>query len=119
MNEGIWREFQARGTSLNPRILDSIFDDINYFLNENDESLRPGILVECVGNRSESGQVTENVLSNIDVKIKKGDIDCFIVALHDWDAMAEKNIYHGENKIEIIRVSINEDIELIEMAYSF
>jgi len=119
VNGSIWREFQARGKSPNPRVLDSTFDDTNYLLSENGGSLRPGIVVECVGNRSESGQVTGTVLSNTGVKIKKGDVECFTVALHGWDAVTEKDVYHGGNKVGTIRASISKDIGLVETSHSF
>ena len=119
LNGSIWREFQASGKSLNPRTVDSTFDDINYLLSQNGGSLRPGIVVECVGNRSESGQVTGDVLSNTDVKIKKGDVECFTVALPSWDAVTENHVYHGGNKVGTIRASISEDIGLVETPHSF
>jgi len=61
VNGCIWREFQACVKPPNPRILDLTYDDTNYLLSENGGCLRPGIVVECVGNRSESGRVTRGM----------------------------------------------------------
>jgi len=119
VNGSIWREFQARAKAPNPQVLDSTYDDTNYLLGENGVCLRPGIVVECVGNRSESGKLTGNVLSNTGVKIKKGDVERFTVALHGWDAVTKKDIYHGGNKVGTIRDSLSEDIGLVETQHSF
>ena len=119
VNGSIWREFQARAKAPNPRFLDSTYDDTNYLLGENGGRLRPGIVVECAGNRSETGNVTGNVLSNCGVKIKKGNIERFTVALHGWDAVTEKDVYHAGHKIGTIRDSRSEDIGLVETQHLF
>ena len=119
VNGSIWREFQARAKAPDPRVLDSTYDDTNYLLGENGGCLRPGIVVECVGNTSDSGQVTGNMLSNTGVKIKKGDVERFTVALHGWDAVTEKDVYHGGNKVGTIRDGVSEDIGLVETSHSF
>jgi hypothetical protein len=63
--------------------------------------------------------VTGNVLSNTGVKIKKGDVERFTVALHGWDAVTEKDVYHGGNKVGTIRDSVSEDIGLVETSHSY
>src|SRR5947207_4129462 len=60
-----------------------------------------------------------NVLSTSGVKIKKGDVECFTVALPGSDAVTEKDVYHGGNKVGTIRASLSEDIGLVETPHSF
>ena len=119
VNGTIWGEIQGHAKATNPQVLDSTYDDTNYLLGENGGRLRPGIVVECVGNRLESGNIIGNVLSNSGVKIRKGDVEGFTVALHGWDAVTEKDVYHGGNKVGTIRDNLSEDIGLVESPYSF
>ena len=53
------------------------------------------------------------------VRIKKRNIERFTVALHGWDAVTEKDVYHAGQNFGTIRDSRSGDIESVETQHSF
>ena len=109
----------ARAKRPNPAVLDGSFDDTNYLLSENGGALRPGVLLECIGNVDDDGKVKGNMLTNAGVKVCKGDQQRFTCALHGWDKVVEKDVYHAGAKVGMITEAFGEDIGLVKTSAPF
>ena len=109
----------ARPKRPDPTVLDGSFDDTNYLLPENGGALRPGVLLECIGNVGVDAVVDGNMLSNSGVKVCKGDKQRFTCALHGWDQVLDKDVYHAGNKVGVIREVFGEDVGLVETPFPF
>ena len=100
-------------------VLDGSFDDSNYLLPENGGALRPGVLLECVGNIGDDGVVEGNMFTNAGVKVCKGDKQRFTCAVHGLDKVIEKDVYHAGTKVGVITEAFHEDIGLVETSVPF
>ena len=109
----------ARAKCPDPTVLDGSFDDANYLLPENGGVLRPGVLLECIGNVGNDGRVEGTMLSNAGIKVCKGDKQRFTCAGHGWDEVVEKGVYHAGTKVGVITEALGEDIGLVETFLSF
>jgi len=109
----------AKAKRPDPTVLDGSFDDTDYLLPENGGALRPGVLLECMGNVGVDAVVDGNTLSNSGVKVCKGEKQRFTCALHGWDQVPDKAVYHAGNQVGVIREALGEDIGLVETPFPF
>lgn len=119
INGVLWRDVHGRRKIPNPRVLDSVYDNSNYLLQENGGKLRPGILVECMGNLTETGDREGACISNAGIKVKRGEVSRFTVAAHTWDAVQDKDVYHGGVRVGRVEKTISEDVGMVESAFPF
>jgi len=109
----------ARAKHPEPTILEGSFDDTNYLQPENGGALRPGVVLECIGNVGVNAGFDGNMLTNSGVKVCKGESRRFTCALHGWDQTPNKDVYHAGNKVGVISEAFGEDIGLVETSFPF
>jgi hypothetical protein len=81
--------------------------------------LRPGILVDCIGNPTETGDREGTCLSNAGIKVKRGEVFRFTVAAHTWDAAQDKDVYHGGVCVGRVEKTVSEDVGMVDSAFPF
>jgi hypothetical protein len=81
--------------------------------------LRPGVLLECIGNVGDDGTITGDMFTNTGVKVCKEGSQRFTCARHGWDKVAEIDVYHAGTKVGVIPEALGEDIGLVETPFSF
>jgi len=99
------------------RDFDSDYDDTDYLHPDNGGTLKPGMLLECAGYVDEAGVRQGAILSNSGVKIQKNEETRVTVAMHGWDAVDNKLVYHptrtGHN-IGTIVEKVGQDIGILD-----
>ena len=109
----------SRAKRPDPSPVNGNIDDTNYLLPENGGSLKPGVLLECIGNVDDDGLVKDDMLTNTGVKVCKEGKKRFTCAAHGWDKVVEKDVYHAGTNVGVITEALGEDIGLAETSVSF
>jgi hypothetical protein len=113
----------ARTVQPQPRELGGQYDDTDYLDPENGGILNPGMLLECGGYVDKNNFRQGIVMSNSGIKVENvGGDERMTVAVHGWDAVDEKIVYHptrrGHNVGTILDV-LGEDIGLTSLTCNF
>jgi hypothetical protein len=87
-------------------------DDTDYLAPENGEALRPGYLMQCIGNVKDD-ILTGECSSTSGIAVKRGDQLRLTVASHTWEAVRDKKVYHRGHYVGNVDAVVGEDIGLV------
>ena len=118
------KDSYARLKTPNPQLVDKHgehqSDDTEYLDPKNGGILRPGCLVECIG-QIKDGKLIGAMASNSGILITKDNIQRLTVASHTWDGVDEERriVYHGTHAVGRLKEVLGEDIGLVETNVPF
>ena len=111
-----WFDSHGRKRDTSSRILDDAYDDTNYLLPENGGCLRPGVVIECIGDVKKG---VDGMLTNSGVAVKKDGSRRFTASKHGWDKVDNKDVYHSGRRIGDLKETLGDDIGLVESEERF
>lgn len=107
----------ARVKTPNPQFDDTgeelSVDDANYLLPENGSKLRPGCMLECLG-QLVGVELVGQYTSNAGIVVRQGEQIRLTCAYHTWDEVNDKKAYHAGTLVGAVDQCLGEDIGLIE-----